>query len=142
MCAYARCAVKIISYSAGKLFKVEQSTNSKTPTALSDIQWHPMEAFASWLVAAPTNGKILLYNLVSKESLRRAERTLDDHERTVNRIVWHPTQGELLFSGSQDGTVKMFDLRTPSSKSALTFADGHSVRGESAGTGWKAGMGG
>ena len=121
--------VKIISYSAGKPFKVEQSTNSKTPTALSDIQWHPLEAFSHWLVAAPTNGKILLYNLLSKDSLRRCERTLDDHERTVNRIVWHPTQGEILFSGSQDGTVKMFDLRNASTKAAQSFADAHSVRG-------------
>lgn len=121
--------VKIIAQEKGKFMQMKNfNTNSKTPTALSDIQWHPLESYKYWLVTAPTNGKILLYNL-SKEGLKRAERILEDHERTVNRIVWHPSQGDVLFSGSQDGTVKMFDLRTPSGKSVQSFSDIHSVRG-------------
>lgn len=38
------------------------------------------------------------------------ERVLSGHRRAVNRICWHPTDGNLLISGSQDGTIKLWVL--------------------------------
>src|SRR5438105_248577 len=74
-----------------------------------------------------------------------AENTLEDHERTVNRLCWHPTESFLLFSGSQDGTVRQwvrcrwFRDSTHSTRSlqdvrqkhaSKTFSDTISVRGD------------
>lgn len=36
-----------------------------------------------------------------------SERVLSGHRRAVNRICWHP-DGNLLISGSQDGTIKLW----------------------------------
>jgi WD40 repeat protein len=38
---------------------------------------------------------------------------LKEHNRTVNRIAWHPANGETLLTGSQDGTMKYWDVRDP-----------------------------
>lgn len=35
-----------------------------------------------------------------------------DHKRTVNKVSFHTTEPMWLISGSQDGTMKCFDLRT------------------------------
>lgn len=40
-----------------------------------------------------------------------SELVFTDHKRTVNRIQFHPVEKDILLSGSQDGTVKFFDLR-------------------------------
>ena len=38
----------------------------------------------------------------------QTERVFSDHERTVNRVNWHPQESALFLSGSQDGAVKLF----------------------------------
>ena len=38
------------------------------------------------------------------------ERVLNGHRRAVNRICWHTTDWNVLISGSQDGTVKLWVL--------------------------------
>jgi WD40 repeat protein len=86
-------------------------------------------AFKHWIVSAPTNGKIVLYNL-AKDGLKRPERIYEQHERTVNRICWDPIDPYLLFSGSQDGHVKMWDLRTQNKNEVMSFEDSVSVRGK------------
>ena len=41
----------------------------------------------------------------------RTERVLNGHRRAVNRICWHTTDWNLLLSGSQDGTIKLWVCR-------------------------------
>ena len=33
---------------------------------------------------------------------------INEHKRTVNRISFHPTERDILISGSQDGTMRYF----------------------------------
>lgn len=52
-----------------------------------------------------------------------SERVLSGHRRAVNRICWHP-DGNLLISGSQDGTIKLWvwiNSLVPWIVHALTF---------------------
>ena len=35
-----------------------------------------------------------------------------EHKRTVNKVNFHPTEGSLLVSASQDGSMSLFDVRS------------------------------
>lgn len=39
------------------------------------------------------------------------ERVYQDHTRTVNKVNFHASEPNKLISGSQDGTVRYFDIR-------------------------------
>jgi WD40 repeat protein len=43
------------------------------------------------------------------------------NERTINKINFHPNEPNLLISGSQDGTIKLIDIRTNICKAMSTF---------------------
>lgn len=94
--------------------------------AVTDIQWHPLEAKKEWIVSAPSNSKIMLWNFKPDGSYTM-EYTLEEHERTVNRLSWHPTEWAWLFSASQDGTVKQWDFRNPNPL-IHSFRENESVR--------------
>ena len=36
------------------------------------------------------------------------EHVLSEHRRAVNRVAWHPTDTNILLSGSQDSTIKLW----------------------------------
>jgi WD40 repeat protein len=76
----------------------------------NDVQWNRHEYFKHLLCTASTNGKIVVWNL-DKPGCLKQERVLDDHTRTVNRVGWHLTDPHLVLSGSQDGTIKLWDIR-------------------------------
>lgn len=57
----------------------------------------------------------------------RYESVLQEHDRTVNRVHWHTIEPTNLISASQDGCVKLWDLRVKG-KSQLTLADVEPVR--------------
>lgn len=46
---------------------------------------------------------------------------LHDHYRQVHKVDFNPLEGTFLLSGSQDGTVRLWDLRDFRSKEVLTF---------------------
>jgi WD repeat-containing protein 24 len=50
----------------------------------------------------------VIWNLQRDGFKHVQERVLSGHRRAVNRICWHPTDGTLLLSGSQDGTIKLW----------------------------------
>lgn len=50
----------------------------------------------------------------------KLERIITEHQRAVNRVAFHPTEPALLLSASQDGTMKIWDLRT-NGKAKQTF---------------------
>lgn len=68
------------------------------------------------------NGLVVLYEIfeieLTREHVVSLDRIYKEHQRAVNRICWHPTEANQLFSASQDGTVKLWDKR---SKNAFTY---------------------
>nr|CAD7435643.1 unnamed protein product [Timema monikensis] len=63
------------------------------------------------LATAATNGAVVLWNL-NRPSRSKQEHVFVDHKRTVNKVCFHSTEPTKLISGSQDGTMRLFDLRT------------------------------
>lgn len=62
------------------------------------------------MATAATNGAVVVWNL-SKTTRSKQDHVFNDHRRTVNKVSFHPTEAMWLISGSQDGTMKCFDLR-------------------------------
>ncbi|GAB6027610.1 hypothetical protein CHUAL_001851 [Chamberlinius hualienensis] len=74
----------------------------------ADVVWNPIED--NILATAATNGAVVTWNL-EKVSRCKQDMVFQQHKRTVNKVCFHPTESYLLISGSQDGTMKLFDLR-------------------------------
>lgn len=51
-----------------------------------------------------------MWNL-NRTSRSKQEHVFVDHKRTVNKVCFNPIETNWLISGSQDGTMKTFDLR-------------------------------
>ncbi|CAG0879574.1 unnamed protein product [Darwinula stevensoni] len=78
------------------------------------------------LATAATNGAVVLWNL-GRSSRSKQEHVFNDHKRTVNKVSFHPSEAQSLLSGSQDGTMKFFDLRKK--EAVITFhSNAESVR--------------
>ena len=100
----------------------ESSGNSsfskqRDPISANDVKWSNGD-FQSTIAIAAANGQIVVYDLnrVSVELAR-----LHGHNRQVHRLAFSPHWGSLLLSGSQDATVRLWDLRTLSGeKSVMT----------------------
>ena len=58
-----------------------------------------------------TNGAVVVWDL-GRTSKAKQSYVFQDHERTVNRVTFHPHIVNYLLSGSQDGLIKLFDIRT------------------------------
>lgn len=74
---------------------------------IADVAWAKGE-HGDYVVAATSSGKIILYNL-RIAGLQAA--LLYEHSRQVHKVTFNPHRGNLLLSGSQDGTVRLWDLR-------------------------------
>jgi len=74
----------------------------------ADVAWNPIED--NWIASAATNGAVVIWDL-HKISRSKQEFVFTDHKRTVNKVCFHGTEKQLLMSGSQDGSMKLFDLR-------------------------------
>eukprot|EP00474_Spongospora_subterranea_P005429 CRZ05887.1 hypothetical protein [Spongospora subterranea] len=85
----------------------------------NDVQWCPSMSFS--VATAATNGKVVIWD-VEKLGQSRQSRVLSDHSRAVNRVSWSPSD-PILLSGSQDGSVKLWDIRVRDA-CQITFA-GH-----------------
>ncbi|KAF8419901.1 hypothetical protein EV426DRAFT_676274 [Tirmania nivea] len=78
----------------------------------NEVKWgnHPARDL---IATAATNGSIVLYRDF------RHDRILQEHHRQVNRLAFNAADGRLFLSASQDGSVKLWDLRER--KSRITF---------------------
>lgn len=74
---------------------------------IDDVAW-AKGASGDYVAAATSSGKIILYDL-GHAGLPAAQ--LHEHYRQVHRITFNPHRGSLLLSGSQDGTVRLWDVR-------------------------------
>lgn len=76
--------------------------------SIIDVMWHHLDD--NMIATAAGNGAVGLWDL-SRLSKTKQEYVFTDHKRTVNKICFHPTDANILLSGSQDGTINFFDIR-------------------------------
>ena len=74
----------------------------------NDVAWNPINE--NILATGATNGSVVTWDL-QKTDRSKQDLVFTDHKRTVNTICFHPVEPSLLVSCSQDGTIKLFDLR-------------------------------
>ncbi|KAF3925331.1 hypothetical protein ABW20_dc0108934 [Dactylellina cionopaga] len=93
------------------------NTSNKV-VANSDVKWGCN--FSKDVIAtANTNGNICVYDL-NRGGGGKLDRVMHEHQRSVHRIAFNPGNGRILISGSQDGMMKIWDLRQK--KSTMTLA--------------------
>jgi len=103
------------------------SSSTSNHTTVNDLSYHPHHSESHLLLCASTTGSILLYD-VSSGGLKRSSAVFDGHTRSVNRVRWSLTDFSLFVSCSQDGTVKLWDIRENPRHSINEINDSASVR--------------
>jgi hypothetical protein len=83
------------------------TTRHRDTLDFHDVKWSHGE-YSSHIATAATNGKVIIYDL-GRPGIEVCR--LHEHSRQVHRVAFNPFQGYLLLSASQDGTVKLWDLR-------------------------------
>ncbi|XP_018335579.1 GATOR complex protein WDR24 [Agrilus planipennis] len=78
----------------------------------NDISWSVTDDH--YLATAATNGHVCVWNL-TKMGKAMQEQDYQEHKRTVNKVNFHSSEPNRLISGSQDGTMKYFDIRLKTS---------------------------
>ncbi|XP_047497370.1 GATOR complex protein WDR24-like isoform X2 [Penaeus chinensis] len=122
-----RHVFKIYALEEDELVEKANLRAGKNPNlnfSCNDVVWNPIED--SVLATAATNGAVVTWNL-NKSSRSKLDCVFNDHKRTVNKVSFHPSEPHQLISGSQDGFMKLFDLRRK--EAAYTFtSNAESVR--------------
>ena len=94
---------------------------------IADVAWAKGD-FGHYVAAATSSGKVILYDL-GHAGLPAAQ--LHEHFRQVHKVTFNPHRGSLLLSGSQDGTVRLWDVRDV--RQASTLRSKHKYSGQSDG---------
>lgn len=112
------------------MYNGTQSARSNKTSAISDLKFG-YNQYCNFIATAAISGNIQLYNLAKSNKVIS---TLSDHSRAVNTIDFNPNPNQSLnhslLSGSQDGTIKLWDLRTKNTKAVMTLqGSSDAVRG-------------
>ena len=94
---------------------------------IADVAWAKGDC-GQYVAAATSSGKIILYDL-GHAGIPAAQ--LHEHFRQVHKVTFNPHRGSLLLSGSQDGTVRLWDVRDV--RQASTLRSKHKYSGQSDG---------
>lgn len=82
-------------------------------------------------MTAAVNGRIVVYD-INRTGVELAR--LHEHNRQVHKLAFNPFEGALLLSGSQDTSVKLWDLRALSGdRSVMTCRSSHRYIGNNQG---------
>jgi WD40 repeat protein len=81
------------------------------------------------IATAATNGWVVIYDL-NRPGVEIAR--LHEHQRQVHKVAFNPHHGALLLSGSQDATVRLWDLRVMKSD-VMSFPSRTQFKGQSDG---------
>lgn len=107
-----RSLLKVYSLSGDsfgtELFNLRSSNLKNLNFSNSDVIWCPFDD--GILATAATNGAVVVWNL-QHSAKSKIEVVFNDHKRTVNKVCFHSNDSNYLLSGSQDGCMKLFDLR-------------------------------
>ncbi len=74
---------------------------------IMDIAWSHLDE--NLIVSCGSNGE--LNKLIVSESKLHLDSTFKFHDRTINKINFHPNEPNYLISGGQDGNIKLIDFR-------------------------------
>ncbi|KAK3684474.1 SEA (Seh1-associated) complex subunit [Vermiconidia calcicola] len=96
---------------------------------IADVAWAKGDC-GNYVAAATSSGKIILYDLRHAPHGLQAVQ-LHEHARQVHKVTFNPFRGNLLLSGSQDGTVRLWDLRDV--RQASTLKSKHKYSGQADG---------
>ncbi|XP_058059631.1 GATOR complex protein WDR24 [Anopheles bellator] len=99
--------------------------NQNLSYSSNDVAWSSLDS--NILATAATNGVVSVWDL-SKFGRQKQSLVYNEHERTAHSVAFHGTEANLLISGSQDGTIKCFDLRTDKIAVNTYFSNSESVR--------------
>ncbi|KAI4105989.1 MAG: hypothetical protein L6R37_002450 [Teloschistes peruensis] len=106
------------------------SARHKDQLAATDVKWSHGK-YDSTVATAAANGQIVIYDL-NRPGVELAR--LHEHTRQVHRIAFNPFQGALLLSGSQDATIRLWDLRAlRREESVVTCRSTHKYPGNNEG---------
>ena len=83
------------------------SAQHRDQLAANDVKWSHGR-FDTTIVTAAANGRIVLYD-INRAGVELAR--LHEHNRQVHKVAFSPYQGALLLSGSQDATIRLWDVR-------------------------------
>ncbi|KAL9048206.1 MAG: hypothetical protein Q9206_006170 [Seirophora lacunosa] len=83
------------------------SARHKDQLAATDVTWSHGK-YDTTIATAAANGQIVIYD-INRPGVELAR--LHEHSRQVHRVTFSPFQGSLLLSGSQDATLRLWDLR-------------------------------
>ena len=95
---------------------------------VKDVKWSHGN-FDRIIATAVANGRIVVYDL-QRPGLQLCR--FQGHNRQVHRLAFNPHLASWLLSGSQDGTIRMWDLRSASANRGLsTCGSKHVYQGNS-----------
>jgi WD40 repeat protein len=104
------------------------ATRPRDNLDIHDVKWSH-GPYSTTIATAATNGKVVIYDL-NRPGVEVAR--LHEHHRQVHKVSFNPHHGALLLSGSQDGTVRLWDLRAMKSD-VMNFQSRTQFKGQSEG---------
>lgn len=106
------------------------SARHKDQLAATDVKWSHGK-YDTTIATAAANGQIVIYD-INRPGVELAR--LHEHSRQVHRVAFNPYQGALLLSGSQDATIRLWDLRALArDESVMTCRSVHRYPGNNEG---------
>ncbi|XP_067618817.1 GATOR2 complex protein WDR24 [Eurosta solidaginis] len=98
--------------------------NQNLSYSSNDVAWSSLDS--NILATAATNGVVSVWDL-SRFGQKKQLHVYNEHERTAHTVAFDIHDPHILVSGSQDGTIKQFDIRND--KSSYTYySNAESVR--------------
>lgn len=86
------------------------SLNTTNNSIFTNIAFNTHIQSIDYLLCSLNNGSIYLYNI--NKNTKKPERIIENiHDRSINRIIWHPAYNNLFYTAAQDGVIKQYDIR-------------------------------
>ena len=108
-----------------ELMNMRVGKNINLNSSCNDVVWSHLDP--NILASGATNGAVVIWNLQLNKRMKMNS-CYTDHKRTVNKVCFHPNDGNLLISGSQDGRMNLFDLRVKEKAISTFLSQSESVR--------------
>ncbi|XP_034662632.1 GATOR complex protein WDR24 [Drosophila subobscura] len=122
-----RSLLKVYSiddYGFREVCNMRGGKNQNLSYSSNDVAWSTMDC--NLLATAATNGVVSVWDH-SKCGRQKQVLVYNEHERTAHTVTFHSSEPNILISGSQDGTIKCFDIRSDKSVNTY-FSNSESVR--------------
>jgi len=75
-----------------------------------DVKWHPTNE--SMIVSASYTSALVFWNLAKRTSTKLEKIIPSSDSVGFQKVCWHPQETNMLFTGSNNGVVKIWDIRT------------------------------